>query len=148
MITWFKAPADGEEFISGSDDSTFFLNDLKGMKVSAELAERGHDYYMENKVVYISVDGTKGYAVVEGEHTYEVTFTYQDGIVSNLLCDCPCTFPCKHAFAAMLQLRETLELIEKHYAGEYAQSRYFAAIVKGVLFTFAIDGKETGSFTL
>ena len=91
---------------------------------------------------------SKGYAVVEGEHTYEVTFTYQDGIVSNLFCDCPCTFTCKHEFATMLQLRETLELIEKHYANEYARSRYFAAIVKGVLLTLAIDGKETGNFTL
>ena len=48
----------------------------------------------------------------------------------------------------MLQLRETLELIEKHYVDEYAQSHYFAAIVKGVFFTLAIDGKETGDFTL
>ena len=48
----------------------------------------------------------------------------------------------------MLQLRETLELIEKHYADEYERTGYFAAMNKGTLFAFAIDGKETGSFTL
>ena len=54
----------------------------------------------------------------------------------------------KHEFAAMLQLKETLELISKHYADEYERTGYFAAVNKGTLFAFAIDGKETGSFTL
>ena len=46
----------------------------------------------------------------------------------------------------MLQLRETLELIGKHYADKY--NDYFAAVLKGTLFSVAVDGKETGSFTL
>ena len=48
----------------------------------------------------------------------------------------------------MLQLRETLDLIEKNYAEEFACTGYFAAINKGTLFAFAVDGKETGSFIL
>lgn len=149
-VRWFKAPENEEDeyIIAEGESNSFPLGDLKEMNIDSAVAERGHNYYMENRVRYICLDGSKGYAIVEGERTYEVTFTYQDGIVSNLFCDCPCTFTCKHEFAAMLQLRETLELIEKHYADEYAQSGYFAAIVKGVLFTLAIDGKETGGFTL
>ena len=54
----------------------------------------------------------------------------------------------QYEFAAMLQLKETLELIEKNYADEYERAGYFAAVNKGTLFAFAIDGKETGSFTL
>ena len=148
-VRWFKAPEKEEEeyIIAEGESKNFPLSDLKEMDIDSSVAERGHNYYMENRVRYICLDGSKGYAIVEGEHTYEVTFTYQDGIVSNLFCDCPCTLTCKHEFAAMLQLRETLDLIEKHYADEYAQSRYFAAIVKGVLFTLAIDGKETGNFS-
>lgn len=73
---------------------------------------------------------------------------YHDGEISNLICSCFCSYICKHEFAAMLQLRETLELIEKHYAALYEQSGYFAAVSKGTLFAFAIDGKEIGSFTL
>ena len=46
------------------------------------------------------------------------------------------------------QLRETLELIEKNYGDEYERTGYFAAVNKGTLFTFAIDGKDNGSFTL
>lgn len=146
---WFKAPEkEDEEIISSSDDSTFLLSDLNGMMVSAAIAERGHDYYIENRVRYLCMDGTKGFAIVEGSEAYIVEFHYQNGEISQLICDCPCACTCKHEFAAMLQLRETLELIEKHYSEEYSRTGYFAAITKGTLFSFAIDGKEAGSFTL
>lgn len=146
-ITWFKAPTD-EEFVSGSDDTAFRLDDLKGMDVPAAIAERGHTYYLENRVRYLCIDGTKGYAIVEGGDGYEVEFEYENGEICKLTCTCFCSYNCKHEFAAMLQLRETLELIEKHYAEEYEKNGYFAAIAKGTLFTVAINNKEAGSFTL
>ena len=118
------------------------------MNVSAAVAERGHEYYMENKVKYISVDDDKGYAIVEGSENYEVEFEYRNGEISRLVCSCFCSYNCKHEFAAMLQLRETLKLIEKNYADEYECTGYFAAVSKGTLFGFAIDGKEKGGFTL
>lgn len=148
-ITWFRAPLKEEDiFVSGSDNSSFLLSDLKGMKVSPEIAERGHDYYTENRVRYLSLDGTTGYAIVEGSETYEVEFTYINGEISGLVCNCYCSYPCKHQFAAMLQLRETLELIEKHYASKYKQDGFFAAVHKGTLFSLVIDRKESGGFTL
>ena len=73
---------------------------------------------------------------------------YRNGEISHLICDCPCSYTCKHEFAAMLQLRETLEIIDKHYAEQFERTGYFAAINKGTLFAFAVDSKETGSFTL
>ena len=150
VVTWFKAPEkDDIEYIVGSgDDTSFRLDDLKGMKISSAIAERGHEYYMENKVRYICLDGTRGYAVVEGSEAYEVEFEYRDGEIRNLVCSCFCSYTCKHEFAVMLQLRETLEVIEKHYAKQYEETGYFAAVHKGTLFAFAVDGKDTGSFTL
>lgn len=63
--TWFKAPEKEEdEFISGSDDTTFHLDDLGSIKVSAAIVDRGHEYYIENKVRYLCIDSTKGYAIV------------------------------------------------------------------------------------
>lgn len=149
VATWFRAPAKEEdEFVSGSDDSTFNLENLGDMKVSTTIAERGHDYYLRNRVPYISLDGTVGYAIVEGSKNYEVEFTYCNGEISKLVCSCFCSCNCKHEVATMLQLRETLETIEKHYVDEYRRTGYFAAVNKGTLFTFAVDGKETGSFLL
>ena len=46
------------------------------------------------------------------------------------------------------ELKETLELISKNYEDEYERTGYFAAINKGTLFAFAIDGKEAGRFLL
>lgn len=48
----------------------------------------------------------------------------------------------------MLQLKETLELVEKNYSDEFKRTGYFAAIAKTTLFSFAIDGKEKGVFVL
>ncbi len=149
VVRWFKAPVkEDEEFVSGSDERTFRLEDLQGMDISAVTAERGHDYYVENKVRYLSIDGTRGYAIVEGREGYEVEFRYQDGEISGLVCSCFCGNHCKHEFAAMLQLKETLRLIEKNYIEEYRRTGYFAAVSKGTLFAFVIDRKESGSFTL
>ena len=149
ITMWFKAPSkDDDEYVSGSDDNSFRLDNLKDMKISAAVAERGHDYYIENRVRYICLDGVKGRAIVEGSESYIVEFEYRNGEISHLICECPCGYTCKHEFAAMLQLKETLELIDKHYSEEYERTGYFAAITKGTLFTFAIDGKETGSFSL
>lgn len=148
--TWYKAPdADDDEYVSGSsDEGAFALDNLKDMKISHEIAERGHDYYMENRVRYISIDGESGYAIVEGTEAYEVEFEYNNGMISKLICGCFCSYNCKHEFAAMLQLRETLELIEKNYAEENEKTGYFAAVCKGTLFNFALEGKEAGSITL
>ena len=146
---WFKAPTkEDDEFVSGSDDTSFRLDDLKGMNITSAIAERGHEYYIENRVRYICLNGTQGYAIVEGNESYIIEFEYRSGEISHLICDCPCSCNCKHEFAAMLQLRETLEIIEKQYAEEFERTSYFAAISKGTLFAFAVDGKETGSFTL
>ena len=149
IALWFKPPQkEEEEIIVSTDDTSFHLDDLKGMNISPVIAERGHDYYLENRVRYICLDHSKGIAIVEGTENYLVEFDYHEGEISHLICECPCGYTCKHAFAAMLQLKETLDLIEKRYAHMYEESGYFAAINKATLFSFAVDGKETGSFSL
>ena len=147
---WFIAPTkEGEEFISGSDgEESFPLDKLEKMNVTSAIVERGHECYLNNKVKYICIDGTKGYAIVEGTRNYEVEFKYLDGNISALTCSCFCSYNCKHSFATMLQLKETLEIISKNYSEEYERAGYFAAITKEALFTYAIDGKEGGNFTL
>ena len=150
-LLWFAAPPteeEDEDFICGQDDASFPLHDLTTMGIPSAVAQRGHDYYMDNKVRYLCLDGTRGRAIVEGSHIYEVEFDYRNGQISGLVCSCFCSGPCKHEFATLLQLREALEFIEKHYAAEYEATGYFAAILKSALFSFAIDGKESGSFTL
>ena len=68
---------------------------------------------MDNHVLYICVDGGRGRAIVAGERAYEVEFDFAGGEIRNLICSCPCGYTCKHEVAAMMQLKETLDLIEK-----------------------------------
>lgn len=149
-VTWFKSPPrEDEEYVCGRDpEDSFPLSCLEEMALSEAAAKKGHSYYMDNRVVYLSLDGTRGYAIVEGGESYEVEFEYRDGEIHGLVCSCFSSARCKHGLAAMLQLRETLDLIEKNYIDEYERSGYFAAITKGVLFGAAIDKRERGSFTL
>jgi hypothetical protein len=145
--TWYLPPVKEEDvYETGNDDTVFALDKLGDMQVSQAIWERGREYYMDNHVRYICVDAGHGRAIVEGEHAYEVEFDFVDGMISNLVCSCPCGYYCKHEVAVMMQLKETLDLIEKHYANLYCG--YFAAIVKGDLFYVAIDSKETGSFVI
>lgn len=145
--SWFLPPVKAEdEYETGNDDTAFTLDKLGEMKVSQAIFERGRDYYVEDRVVYLSVDAGHGRAIVEGEHAYEVEFDYADGEICNLICSCPCGYTCKHEVAAMLQLKDTLEKIEKNYA-ELHQD-YFAAVEKHALFRFVVQFKQIGSFTL
>ena len=149
VITWFKAPEkEDTEIVSEQDGSGFQLNDLQTMKISDAIAEREHDYYRENRVRYISLDKTRVRAIVEGTQPYELECDYIDGEIRNLVCDCFCTYACKHMFAAMLQLKETLTFIEKHYPGRFEESRYFAAVCKETLLNTAMAGRETDSIML
>lgn len=141
---WFLPP-DVAEYVSGSDDSMFALDDLSGMDVQESVARRGLQYYQENRVCYLCVEETRGYAIVRGTEMYEVEFTYWDGEIRNLTCTCFCSFRCKHCVAAMLQLRETLEAVARH---EKPETPYFAAIDQASLFRYAVAGKQDGSVTL
>ena len=145
--TWYLPSVKPEdEFETGNDDTVIMLDKLGDMKVSQGVWERGREYYMDNHVRYLCVADGHGKAVVEGERAYEVEFDFADGEIRNLICSYPCGYTCKHEVAVLMQLKETTDLIEKHYADLHLD--YFAAIVKGDLFRFAVDSKETGSFAL
>ena len=145
--SWFLPPVKAEEaYESGNDDTAFMLDKLGDMNVSQAIFERGYDYYVEDRVVYLSIDVGHGRGIVTGEHAYEVEFDYADGEIRNLICSCPCGYTCKHEVAVMLQLKDTLEKIEKNYT-ELHQD-YFAAVEKHTLFRFVLQFKQTGSFIL
>lgn len=145
--SWFLPPVKAEdEYESGNDDTAFTLDKLGDMAVSQAVWERGREYYIGNHTRYLSISAGHGRAIVDGTRAYEVEFDFADGEIRNLVCSCPCGYTCKHEVAAMMQLKETLELIEKHYADLH--HGYFAAIVKGDLFRFTIDSLESGTFTL
>ena len=109
--SWFLPPEE-DVYVMVPDSIPYPLHDLAQFPIASHIAERGHDYYTGNRVRYLRIENGNGVALVEGTEVYEVTFRYDDGMVSDLLCSCPCDFNCKHIFAALLQLRETLTAVE------------------------------------
>ena len=148
-LTWFKAPETKEEaYVTGEEGKGFDLEKPWEMNVGKEIVERGKRYCQENRVSYLCLDHASGRAVVEGTRAYEVEFGYQPsgGIVTNMLCDCPCFYHCKHEVAVILQLQELLAKIEKSYASLYEKTQYVAAVSRKSFFLFAGNGPEGGSF--
>lgn len=143
---WYNAPQfDDEEFAVGNDDTTkILLDDLSKIHISACEANKAQEYYIDNKVSYICVDGIHGRAIIE-VHTenYEVEFNYINGCVSNLKCQCYCSGVCKHILAALLQLRDIVKFIQDNYA----DTDYFAAISKEQ-FVNAVMKNSSGSLCL
>lgn len=147
VLTWFKSPESDDEYASGNDDTNRFpLDDLSKMKVSGVIADRGHDYYMENRVCFLELDGTQGHAIVEGSENYEIEFTLENGEISNLKCSCFCSGACKHEFAAMLQLKEALDTISENYEKECGD--YFVIIEKSVFVNTTMNKMTSGKISL
>jgi len=144
---WFLPPEDEEDVVSSGDERSFSLDELSKMGATPAIAQRGGDYYEKCLVRYLELSGERGFAIVEGTKAYEIAFELRGGVVSGLFCSCPCAYTCKHEFAAMLQLRETLEYIEKNYP-EAGERGYFAAVEKGIFFSTVMGGEGTQRITL
>lgn len=148
--SWLIAPKKSEKgIVSGWDNSSFPLNDLNRMEVTPAIGLRGMEYYLHQNVIYLALDGTKGYAIVEGnsDNPYEVEFHYEAGSISRLTCNCFCMDKCKHMVAVMMLLRELLEVVQAVCGTAFAESGYFAAISKPILMDCA-DLEHRPSFVL
>lgn len=135
VITWFKPPVVDEEeiVVSGEDEEGFLLEkDISELKVPYNVKEKGIDYYLDGRVIYLSVAGNMGKAIVDGTNIYEIEFTYKNGEVSNFICDCYCNYACKHIVAVIMQLKNIVKTIEENYKEQYQD--YFSAVTSYELF--------------
>lgn len=135
VITWFKPPFNDEEeiVVSDEDEEGFLLEkDISELKVPYNVKEKGIDYYLDGRVIYLSVAGNMGKAIVDGTNIYEIEFTYKNGEVSNFICDCYCNYACKHIVAVIMQLKNIVKTIEENYKEQYQD--YFSAVTSYELF--------------
>lgn len=147
--SWFFPPEAEGEFVTGHGPGPeYALDALEQTHDSSDVAEKGGAYYAENRVVYLSVDGTQGHAIVQGTVPYELTFTYTGGTVSALTCTCYETGLCKHGAALLLQLRETVDFLREEHEEAFAASNRFAAVSKSVFSHFAMNAGADGCITL
>lgn len=146
VAKWYNAPQDSVQ--STKEDQNFLLSDLNSMNAAEKIVYRGRDYQHKQKVAYLCLDGTQGKALVIGTEPYMVEFEFCDGTIQNLTCNCSYAHRCKHEVATMLQLSETLALIQEHYSKAFAESNYFAALGKRDFIDCIMDNAAFGGFDL
>lgn len=142
--TWFIGREEEDDYEISRDDQGFTLDNLEQMDVTKKVFDRGWDYYMSDYVMYLSLHGTQGSAIVKRDKAYEVEFEYHNGEIRNLFCNCPCGETCKHCVAAVLQLKDLLGKINHHYPD--CHQGYFAAVPKDVFFDFLVRNRPNGTF--
>lgn len=141
MRLWFLSPMTDGECVDSNGFAPFGLHELDSFPISDIRAERGESYYEEHRVVYICLDKGKGYAIVQGSEYYEVTFTYIDNKIHDILCNCYCEGHCKHEYAVLLQLQDVIGHWLMDYNSNYSESEYMAAIDKTVVWNMSVSRK-------
>lgn len=145
--SWFMPSWPDQEFCTGQDGSSFYLNNLNSLKIGRKIGNAAFDYYMENRVKYLCIDGDRGIALVIGSSPYKVEFTYKNGQISNLVCSCYCVGYCKHQVAAMMLLNHILAYVQDNLDNRFEKTGYMAVVDKALLFERAIAKKKGGSIS-
>lgn len=106
--SWVKPPATNgqEDEIVCGDGYEFELEEFESdPDVDQMILSRAINYCEEGKIRYLSLKDGVGTAFVEGTLWYEINFSYCDGKISEMYCDCPYPGLCKHNLAVLLMLR-------------------------------------------
>ena len=146
--TWFFPPSEEEDEweIAVEEGEKVSLSNLEKMKISPVIRERGEEYFEDDRVAYVEIRDGKIRAFVEGSKNYEVTARIDDGVVTELLCDCPYPGTCKHQYAILCYLRETKKEIDEVYGdGLYLDD--ISLMPKSTFLAHTLSGKKSGTFT-
>lgn len=151
ILLYFKAPANpDEEYASAKDDKFYSLDDLESMGANMNTVKLGEADFDCGEVLYLSVDGRKGHAIVGEDDLHEIEFDYKNGMVANITCNCwECGF-CRHGAAAVFALKSALEKIEEQFPKRFENSGFFAVIPKISFMNIiaSIDNDSIGSFVI
>ncbi len=151
ILPYFKAPAKpDEEYVSAKENKFYNLDDLEGMGAYEHTIMTGKADFNCGEVLYLSVDGGKGHAIVGTDELHEIEFDFENGMIANITCDCWACGICEHGVAAVFALKSALEITEKHFAEKFEKSGYFAVMPKSIFMNVIalIDDDGVGSFVI
>ena len=124
-VTPPEDPKEGEEdeeedeVISG-EGYTIDINNIEDCEdITSAIAERAVNYCSEGRVRYLCVQDGVGRAYVEGTKWYRVDFHFNDGIMTDIYCDCPYSDLCKHEVAVAITLRMLFKQPQFQNAGDF-----------------------------
>lgn len=82
-------------------------------------AEQAVGYCTDGRVRYLCVQNGVGQAYVAGTKWYWVDFRFNDGMMTDIYCDCPYSELCKHEVAVALTLRMLFKQPQFKDAGDF-----------------------------
>lgn len=138
---WLMPPPNSDDVVFGGGDEPFPLDDLVQSGIPQHIAARGHEYFSHNRVLCIEKIGVHCRALVDGTQPYTVEWDLKNGMVSNLVCDCYCPGRCKHQFAALLQLQESLDAADRM---GWSTEDYLMVVSKSLVYEMAVMGRQSG----
>ena len=110
--SWIKPPADPkasveEDQVIRGEGYTLDIHNVGACEdLLQRIWERGVNYYLDGNLKYLCVRDGVGVAFVKGESWYRVDFRLdEDGLMTDVCCDCPYMGLCKHETAVALALR-------------------------------------------
>ncbi len=117
--SWVKPPVPEDEeppeYVQGEGYSFDLEHFTESDEVESVVLQRALDYCRTGRVRYLTLRNGIGTAFIEGSTWYEVNFTYKDGVVSDLFCECPYSKLCKHNLAVLITLKKLLKEIDGEY---------------------------------
>jgi len=146
--SWYFGGEDENEYVVGENNEKIPMDNPDAAEIYPHIKNRGFNYYLENRVKYLSIDADKGYAIVQGTEPYELEFNISEGIISNFSCTCYCAYNCKHMYATMLQLRHDMDLVKDEYLEECGDSDYFSAINDDLIINRIIKNHNKGKIVV
>lgn len=133
LRTWYKPPITEEEYDENFEGDPILLSNLENEKIPPYVLQSGKHIFSNNKVLYLSVENSKGHAIVEDGGVYhEIEFVYESGYIGDVFCDCFNVEICEHGAAVLYKLKELIELSEKKYSR--TELEYIAAVEKTEIF--------------
>ena len=114
-----KDEEEEDEVISG-EGYTIDINNIEDCEdITSAIAERAVDYCTEGRVRYLCVQNGVGRAYVEGSKWYRVDFHFDNGMMTDIYCDCPYAELCKHEVAVALTLRMLVKQPQFKKVGDF-----------------------------
>ena len=100
-----KTPEEEDEVIRG-EGYTLDIHDVSACEdLTQKIWDRGVNYYFDGNLKYLSVKDDVGVAFLRGENWYRVDFRIdENGLMTDIYCDCPYMGLCKHEAAVALAL--------------------------------------------
>jgi len=136
MRSWIKCGGEECEIVTGEPFEATLDDFLTGADITEEIFGRAIEYCQQGRVVYLRVENGVGTAFVRGTSWYEINFRISGDNVSDISCNCPYPYFCKHSVAVLITLRMMLA------TESIAKAETFTAIDRGYFWDTLAAGCE------